>query len=53
MIDLGQEMQLWGLEGVISREHDREREYTTLVRAIFRSHDGRLPVEQIVTYEGV
>ena len=49
MVDLGSKVDLWRLEGVISREVDRQEENTTLVRAILGTHNSCLPMEQIIS----
>jgi len=48
MIDSGGERHFGRLEGVVSGEVDGEEKDTALVGALWGSHDGRLPMEQIV-----
>ena len=48
MIDSGGERHFWRLEGVVSGEVDGEEKNTALIGALWWSHDGRLPVEQVV-----
>ena len=38
------------LEGVVGREMDVEEVHATSIRAICWSHNGRLPLEQIIAY---
>ncbi len=42
--------KLWRFEGVVRGEMDGEKEYSALVGALRRSHDGGLPVEQILSH---
>lgn len=49
VVDLGGEADLWGLEGVVCREVDRQEKDTVGVGAVRRSHNGSLPVEKIVS----
>ena len=48
MIDSGGERYFGRLEGVVGREVDGEEKNTALIGALWWSHDGRLPVEQVV-----
>lgn len=48
VVDLGGEVDLRGLERVICGEVDGQEEDAALVWGIGRSHDGRLPVEQVL-----
>lgn len=50
MVDLSGEANLWGLEGVVCREGDAQKENTVGVGTVSRAHDGSLPVEEIVTH---
>jgi len=47
MVDTSRERHLWWFEGVVGREVNREKEDTTLIRRVGRTHDGGLPMEQI------
>jgi len=48
MIDSGGERHFWRLKGVVGWEVDGEEKDTALIRALWGSHDGRLPMEQVV-----
>jgi len=48
MVQPSEEVDLRGLEWVVCREVNIEEEYTTLKRTVWRSHDSRLPVKQVV-----
>ena len=48
MVDSGGERYFGRLEGVVGREVDGEEKNTALIGALWWSHDGRLPVEQVV-----
>jgi len=48
MIDSGGERHFWRLEGVVSWEVYGEEKDTALIGALWGSHDGRLPMEQVV-----
>jgi len=47
VVDLGGEVHLERLKGVVWRELQNETEYTTLVKAVLRSHNGSGPLEKI------
>ena len=49
VVDLGGELDLGGLEGVVGGERDGKEEDTAGVRRVSGTHDGCLPVEQVVT----
>lgn len=49
MIQVSHSLYLWGLEGIIGREMNSQKEDTTLVRAIFRTHNSCLPVEEVIS----
>lgn len=49
VIDSRGEVDLWRLEGVVCREVYREEEDTARVRTVPWTHNGGLPVEQVVT----
>jgi len=48
MVDASRECHLWRLERVVGGKVDREEEHASLVRALWRSHDGGLPVKKVV-----
>ena len=48
MIDSGGERHFGRLKRVVSGEVDGEEKDTALIGALWGSHDGRLPMEQIV-----
>ena len=50
VIDLGGEGDLGGLEGVVCGEVDGEEEDPSLIRTVWRTHDGGLPMKQVISY---
>ena len=47
MVYFGDELELWGFEGVIRGEVDVQEEDTAGEGGVLRAHDGGLPVELI------
>ena len=50
VVDPRREGHFRRLERVIRREVNRQEKHAALVRALGRTHDGRLPVEQVVAH---
>mmetsp|Transcript_31338 Transcript_31338/g.57827 ORF Transcript_31338/g.57827 Transcript_31338/m.57827 type:complete len:211 (-) Transcript_31338:4-636(-) len=50
VVNLGGEVDLWGLERVVRREADVECKDASLERRVSRSHDRGLPVEQVIPH---
>ena len=48
MVDASGECKFRRFEGVVGREVDGEEKNTALIGALWGSHDGRLPMEQVV-----
>ena len=48
VVDLGGEGDLGGLEGVVCGEVDGEEEDPSLIRTVWRTHDGGLPMEHVL-----
>ena len=48
VVDLGGEGDLGGLEGVVCGEVDGEEEDPSLIRTVWRTHDGGLPMKHVL-----
>jgi hypothetical protein len=47
VVNFGDELNLWGLEGVVSGEVDVQEEHTAGEGGVVGAHDGGLPVEMV------